>query len=340
MRPTVFCGLYAFFSRAMSHANDKVRKVAEEALSRLSDELEAGKSETLRSYLEAMSRFRRYSWNNVVLIASQHPSATHVAGLYAWNDLGRTVKKGEKGIMIFAPVVVKRLTSPDQVQVRDRDPKDPSRVAGFRTAYVFDVSQTEGKALPELGRTTGDPRDYTDKLMAIAAQLGIAVEYDPSIAPAIGLSSGGHIRLIPDLPKGEEFAVLVHELAHEMLHRSKEAESLPKMVRETQAEAVAYVVSRGIGLETNRAAADYIALYHGDKATLAKSLSAIQETSARILDQLIPEERSAASQVEVLARQTASQTQMSAETERIVPSEPLVHQPPDTNTPEPVNWSR
>jgi hypothetical protein len=76
-----------------------------------------------------------------------------------------------------------------------------------------------------------------------------------------------------------------------MLHHTKDEPRLPKVVRETQAEAVAYVVSRGVGLETNSAAADYIALYTGDKKTLGQSLSAIQETSSRILEEILPAER-------------------------------------------------
>lgn len=272
----------------MPASSDKARKVAEEALARLAAELEAGKSDQLKGYLTTMSRFRRYSWNNVLLISAQRPGATQVAGLHAWNDLGRTVKKGEKGIMIFAPVISKR--DNPAAEPRERDSNEPSKLTGFRTAYVFDVSQTEGKPLPELSKTTGDPKDFTNKLKAIAAARGITVEHDASIAPALGMSSGGRIRLLPDLPKAEEFSVLVHEMAHEMLHHGKE-ERLPKVVRETQAEAVAFVVSRGVGLETNSAAADYIALYNGDKKTLAESLSVIQETSAGILNQLQPEER-------------------------------------------------
>jgi hypothetical protein len=89
-------------------ADDKVRKMAEEALNRLSAELEAGRSETLNQYLGAMGRFHRYSWGNVHLINSQRPDATQVAGFHTWHDLGRWVKKGEKGIMIFAPVLVKQ----------------------------------------------------------------------------------------------------------------------------------------------------------------------------------------------------------------------------------------
>src|SRR5579862_9157935 len=96
----------------MPTPNDKVRGVAEEALNRLSADLEAGKSEALKTYLAAVGRFRHYSWNNVLLIAAQRPNATQVAGFHAWHDLGRSVKKGEKGIMIFAPMIVKRDDSP------------------------------------------------------------------------------------------------------------------------------------------------------------------------------------------------------------------------------------
>src|ERR1700685_263619 len=88
--------------------DNKVRKMAEEALDRLSAELEAGRSDTLKRYMAKMSRFRHYSWGNVLLIASQRPTATQVAGFHMWHELGRSVKKGEKGIMIFAPVVVKQ----------------------------------------------------------------------------------------------------------------------------------------------------------------------------------------------------------------------------------------
>ncbi len=273
------------------NANDKARKVAEEALKRLSAELEAGRSEGLKSYLAAISRFRRYSWGNVMLIASQRPTATHVAGYHTWNQVGRSVKKGEKGIMIFAPMVVKRETVPDQ-----NEAKEPSRLAGFRTAYVFDVAQTEGRPLPKFAKTTGDPKDYVEKLRTLVAKQGIAVEYDPTIAPAQGISTGGRIRLMPDMPPAEELSVLAHELAHEMMHHDNAAAPLPKVVRETQAEAVAFVVCRGIGLETNNAAADYIALYNGDQKTLTDSLSAIQQTSARILDDLLPSERAVDSQ--------------------------------------------
>ncbi len=311
--------IYAYLV-GMTYSNNKASKVAEDALTRLSAELEAGKSEALKTYLAAVSRFRHYSWNNVFLIAAQRPNATHVAGFHTWHDLGRSVKKGEKGIMIFAPMIVKREDAP--VQPKESQPKEPSRLAGFRTAYVFDISQTEGKALPEFAKTTGDPKDHTDKLKEMAARREIAVEYDPSITPAMGISSGGRIRLVPDLSKAEEFAVLVHELAHEMLHHGKDIERLPKVVRETQAEAVAFVVCQAVGLESNNAASDYIALYNGDKKTLAESLSVIQETSAKILDELLPEERRTPS------------AQSSEQPKQATPS------PPAPTPQEPVSWDR
>ena len=88
--------------------DDRARKIAEQALNRLAAELEAGKSENLRNYLATMGRFRRYSWYNVLLIHTQRPGATHVAGFHAWHDMERSVKKGEKGIMILAPVIKKQ----------------------------------------------------------------------------------------------------------------------------------------------------------------------------------------------------------------------------------------
>lgn len=266
--------------------NEKAQQIAEDALKRLSTELEHGRSEALTNYLAAMGRFRRYSWNNVLLISAQRPTATRVAGFHTWHDLGRSVKKGEKGIMILAPLRAKQEPVPGAAET-----KEPARVAGFRTAYVFDVDQTEGRPLPSFSATTGDPQEFAERLKAIATRQGISIEHDSSIAPAQGMSSGGQIRLVPGLSRAEEFSVLAHELAHEMMHQGAGGTPLSKEVRETQAEAVAFVVCRGVGLETNSAAADYIALYNGDQKTLAQSLSIIQQTSTRILDDLLPPAR-------------------------------------------------
>ena len=310
-------------------ADDRAGKLAEEALNKLTAELEAGKSDALQTYLATMSRFHHYSPGNVFLIAAQKPTATHVAGYHTWKDLGRQVKKEEKGIMILAPIVVKRKEA-DQTRPSPNDmgakKNDESRVAGFRTAFVFDVSQTEGKELPQFAKTTGDPKDFADKLKTLVEKQGIQLEYDRSIAPAYGVSSGGKIRLLPGMDPAEEFSVLVHELAHELLHQNKDQGRLPKTMRETQAEAVAYVVSRGVGLETNSAAADYIKLYNGDKKTLAESLSVIQGASSKILDELLPEQGQNRAQENHRA-QTRGQS--------IVEREPSGQLPPPTATQTP-----
>lgn len=273
----------------MGTSNDKVRTIAEAAISKLVDELDGGKSEVLTNYLAVAARFRRYSWNNLLLIAAQRPSATRVAGIHAWNDLERHVRKGEKGIAILAPLLRRQEPAMGSGPVQESQPNDPLRLAGFRTVYVFDLAQTEGKALPEFAQTTGDPKDLLDRLKAIATHRGIAIDYDHSIAPALGVSHGGRIQIVPDLAKAEEFAVLAHEMAHEALHHTPGLARLPKVVRETQAEAVAFVVSHAAGLETNHAAADYIALYNGDKRTLMESLQTIQKTASELIDELFPE---------------------------------------------------
>jgi N-terminal domain of anti-restriction factor ArdC/IrrE N-terminal-like domain len=277
-------------------ADDRARKLAEDAFNRLVAELEEGKSEAFKNYLAAMGRFHRYSWGNVRLIAYQRPTATHVAGIHTWNKLGRIINEGEKGIMILAPIIKNEKELPrtptkvgEPVLKQEKD--NERQPVGFRTAFVYDLAQTHGTPLPQFAQTTGDPKDFADKLRAFVAKEGISLEYDKSIAPAMGVSSGGKIRLVPHMQPAEEFSVLAHELAHEMLHHQKDADRLPKTVVETQAEAVAYVVCRGVGLETNSAAADYIQLYNGEKKTLAESLSVIHETSSKILDQLLPERR-------------------------------------------------
>jgi hypothetical protein len=242
-----------------------------------------------------MGRFHRYSWGNVLLIAAQRPTATRVAGYHTWRDLGRHVKPGENGIRILAPILTKQKENPDRPQNPElATPKrdDLFRLNGFRSAFVFDIAQTEGKALPEFAKTAGEPREFTDKLKALVAKQGINLEYHDSLPQgAQGVSYGGKIHLVTGMQPAEQFSVLVHELAHEMLHHKPSEGRLPKVFEETQAEAVAYVVCRGIGLDTNSAAADYISLYSGDKKTLAQSLSAIQDASSRILHELLPPER-------------------------------------------------
>lgn len=222
-----------------------------------------------------------------MLIESQKPNATHVAGFQAWRTLGRFVRKGERGIMILAPIV--RAKNQNTVEAETDESSTP---IGFRAAYVFDISQTDGQELPELGSVNGDPSEYRERLVKFVMEQGIALEYSQDIAPARGISAGGTITLLPGQSAAEEFATLAHELAHEMLHRDQRRARITKRVRETEAEAVSFVVCSGIGLETGSAAQDYIQLYEGDAKLLTVSLEHIQQTATRILKAIGAEESS------------------------------------------------
>jgi antirestriction protein ArdC len=256
---------------------DQATQLSETAINWLMDALEHGQSDALKAYLGVMSRFHKYSWGNCLLIYSQRPNATHVAGFHAWLRLRRYVRKGEKGIVILAPIVGRKKSIDELTE------DDETRVFGFRAAHVFDVTQTDGEPLPEFAPVKGDPQDFTERLQQFVADQNIGLEYDLRIAPAKGMSSGGKITLLPDLSPAEHFAVLVHETAHELLHRGQRRSQTTHRVRETEAEAVAFVVSSAIGLDTDTSSSDYIQLHSGDTSTLAESLAFIQQTASVIL---------------------------------------------------------
>ena len=260
------------------------KEVIAENIKLLIEQLEAGHSEGLTAYLTAMGRFHSYSFGNILEIARQKPDATRVAGLYAWNQLGRKVMKGQKGIRILAPLIGSRKKKDTEATSRDPAAVNKPVLVGFRAVYVFDVSQTEGAELPGFTeRTTGEVGEYRERLIAFTQAQGIEVEFKDSIAPALGMSYGGRISILPGQAPAEEFSTLVHELAHELLHKAERRTATTKTVRETEAEAIAFVVSQTIGLDAGRASADYIHLYHGNAALLTESLEVIQRTSALIL---------------------------------------------------------
>jgi len=262
----------------------------------LIEQLEAGKSDALTNYLTAMSRFHNYSFGNVLEIARQMPTATRVAGFWTWKNLGRSVKAGQKGIRILAPIVGVRRKEEEEAQ-KDITKQNERVLLGFRNAYVFDVSQTDGVELPAMREISGDPGENLERLAAFVRGRGIQLSYNENIAPALGMSYGGRIALLPGQSKAEEFSTLVHETAHELLHKAERRTATTKTVRETEAEAVAFVVGKAVGLVTGSASADYIQLYHGNASLLAESLEVIQQTASVILAALEPpiadEERSA-----------------------------------------------
>lgn len=279
---------------------EDINQKTKEAVEYLVSSLESGESEVLTQYLAAMARFHTYSFGNVMLIARQKPDATNVAGIRTWNSLGRFVKPGEKGILILAPMVTSRHKKKQEAESTDstanaegndtNDSTGPeSRLFGFRAVYVFDVSQTEGKDLPALTEVKGELSGNLERLIQFVKTQGINLNYSPRIAPAKGLSFGGEISLLPGMRPAEEFSTLVHEIAHEMLHRGERRALTTKTIRETEAEAVAFVVGQAIGLETGTASKDYIQIWHGDAHLLRESLEAVQQTAAVILAGIAPQ---------------------------------------------------
>ena len=246
--------------------------------------------------------------------ALQKPDAQRVAGIRAWNELGRYVRKGEKGIQILAPMMGFRRGKDGGTDEDAAAQKQPVLI-GFRAVYVFDVSQTEGAELPEMNHiVTGEVGGHRDRLFAFIRQQNITLEYNERIAPALGISYGGKIALLPGQSKAEEFTTLVHELAHEFLHKAERRILTTQAVRETEAEAVAFVVGKAVGLDTGLASVDYIQLYHGNAELLAESLEIVQRTASVILAAIQPAQAMQESEPEP----TQARRSRSAETQTAV----------------------
>lgn len=255
--------------------------------------IEDGHSEQLRQYLAVMGRFHRYSWANQLLIAVQRPGATRVAGYRAWQKLNRQVRKGERGLRILAPII-RRASGSDAKATDPAAGHDEDRVCGFRSVAVFDVSQTDGEPLPEFAAARGDAGDATYRLINWLNDVGVTVEDRPMPTGVRGSSAGGRIALAADLRGAERFAVLVHEAAHERLHQGPDADRSDLTTRELEAEAVAFVVAQGIGLDANTASSDYIQLYGGDRDKLIQRLHRIRRVAGELLEAARPPDTSTA----------------------------------------------
>lgn len=231
----------------------------------------ARKSEVMQKYLEFTARFHQYSANNVWLILMTKPEATLVAGYQTWQNMHRFVKRGEKGIAIFAPLLY------------SQDPNDdssPKKLGGFQIVYVFDVSQTEGDPLPPIPdwKSPEKNAELTEKLIAFARSKGIDVTFKNLSGDIQGVSKGGAVEV--DYSAGTK--TLVHELGHELLKHHQEGVFVDKAIRELQAEAVAFVVSRYFGIDGLQSP-NYIALFGLNSQDFVSSLRKIQEVSREII---------------------------------------------------------
>ena len=261
---------------------EEAMKLVEEGIAALNEALRTGHSETLKRFLDTVARFHRYSFNNAILIAAQRPDATRVAGFHAWRKFGRCVQKGEHGIAIFAPM--SRRKDCDERETTTSDGQE--LVFGFRIAYVFDVSQTEGDPLPQFAEVSGDASSWLPHLEDAVRDAGVTLDYGHIGFPmgAKGVSTPGAIKVSPNLPESEKFSVVVHEFAHELLHqRTGRLKDSTPQVRETEAEAVAYTVCRAFGIDSTTHSSDYIQLYQGTEDTLRESLGFVQQTATQII---------------------------------------------------------
>ena len=184
---------------------DEARAVLDEAVAELHQALGEGRSERLERYLEVMSRFHRYSFGNVLMILAQMPSASRICGYRRWQAFGRQVKQGERGIAIFAPLIRRN---------KNFSNDDEAVLFGFRVAYVFDVSQTDGEPLAEFATVCGNPEQHLEQIESLIRSQGIELAYGPLPPGTLGCSSGGRITIRLGLTPAERFSIAVHELVH------------------------------------------------------------------------------------------------------------------------------
>jgi hypothetical protein len=254
------------------------------------------------SYLQTMARFHTYSARNVLLIAAQCPSASKLHGVRSWNELGRFVRPGEKGIFIFAPTVGVKNSNQSQAQDTSKKPakgkktseatqkpapQPETQLLGFRGVYVFDVQQTGGEDLPE-SRKPVDVAEKLAELTAFAQSQGMTIEYAKWIAPNKGTSYRGTIRLLPNMEPAEAFPVLLREVANQMLYAIQRRTFVTRALHQQETKAAAFVVCEALGLQSKTAFSD-CQLYYGDSRLLTESLQVVHRTAAAILGALSPE---------------------------------------------------
>lgn len=233
-------------------------------------------SKGFMDFLRFSSKFGKYSFGNILLIWTQRPNATQVAGMKTWNALGRTVKKGEKGIMIFAPFLKKvrkdvgtdESSGPDvtaeSLEKTGDQEKETQRLVGFKSVYVFDVSQTEGEPLPELevGKPSmGDDGDAEELFKKILKASPVPVDYEEIVGSSNGyyMPKERKIVLSNALTAAQRCKTLLHELAHYLSLEPGSVDGFSRSREELIAEGAAYIVSAHFGLDSSDYSVPYVA---------------------------------------------------------------------------------
>ena len=251
-------------------------------------------SDEWQHYLTLQSRFHRYSFNNVLLIAAQCHEASQVAGFNAWRKMNRFVRKGEKAIWILAPMVYKNAEAEDGEKTESSE----RTIRGFKWVPVFDVAQTDGEDLPAIcNRLDGDdPAGHYATLVRMARSIGFTVENHEFDGSTNGdCSHSEHrIRVETRNSPAQRVKTLAHEIAHALLHEQFDSRALAEL----EAESTAYVVTSALGIDSSDYSFGYVATWAGggDQAIsgIKASCERIQRTAATILRAFEPAAQEAA----------------------------------------------
>ena len=265
-------------------------------------------SESYAQYLQTMSRFHHYSVNNQVLIHMQKPDATLVAGFNKWkNQFGRNVIKGEHGIKIIAPTPFKKkieqekLDPDTQLPMLDADGKiiteeKTIQIPMYKPVTVFDVSQTEGKPLPQLAHDlSGNVANYDVFMEALRRSSPVPISIEVMGGGMDGYFDLEHqdIAIRKGMSEVQTVSAVIHEMAHALLHnRTKDAEEktpeLSRSTEEVQAESISYAVCAYYGIATGDNSFGYIASWSKDKTLpeLRESLEVISKTADGLINDI------------------------------------------------------
>ena len=287
-----------------------------EKLKEITDRLEQGitelfDSERYREYLRVMSKFHNYSFNNTLLIAMQKPDASLVAGFSAWkNNFGRNVIKGQKGIKIIAPSPykvkqeMKKIDPHTQQPIIGKDGKPVTEekeitIPAYKVVSVFDVSQTEGRELPDIAvdELTGDVERYRDFFAALekTSPVPIGFEQIPGSSHGYYHLEDKRIAIQEGMSELQTLKTAIHEIAHAKLHdidlNAPENEQQPRIdrrTREVEAESVAYTVCQHYGLDTSDYSFGYVAGWSSGRelSELKSSLETIRSAAAEIINSI------------------------------------------------------